>query len=40
MDSPDAWQVLNRIQTELGHELGYAPFSIGLTPVGLEQNAV
>jgi GGDEF domain-containing protein len=39
-DSGDAWHVMKRIQTELAGELGYTPFSIGLTPVALEQNAV
>jgi GGDEF domain-containing protein len=39
MDSADAWSILNRIQTELARELGYTPFAIGLTSVGLEQTA-
>ncbi|HKW58436.1 MAG TPA: hypothetical protein VJR46_01585 [Candidatus Dormibacteraeota bacterium] len=39
MDSTDAWPILNRIQTELAGDLGYTPFAIGLTSVGLEQTA-
>ena len=39
MDSTDAWPILNRIQAELGSLLGYTPFSVGLTSVGLEQTA-
>jgi GGDEF domain-containing protein len=39
MDSTDAWPILNRIQAELASLLGYTPFSVGLTSVGLEQTA-
>jgi GGDEF domain-containing protein len=39
MDNTDAWPILHRIQTQLATELGYTPFTIGLTPVSLEQTA-
>ena len=39
MDRTDAWPILNGIKTELAGELGYTPFAIGLTPLGLGQPA-
>ena len=39
MNNADAGRILNRIQSELARELGYTPFTIGLTSVGLEQTA-
>ncbi|HET7419419.1 MAG TPA: diguanylate cyclase [Candidatus Dormibacteraeota bacterium] len=36
MDSAQALPILSRIQTELGAQIGYTPFTIGLKSVGLE----
>jgi hypothetical protein len=34
MDSSDALPTLSRIQTDVAGEVGYSPFTIGLTSLG------
>lgn len=39
MDNAGAYPVLNRIQSDLASQLGYSPFTIGLTAASLEETA-